>query len=99
MNNLAISEGAITQAKVTVSSRTDSSDATASVGQAASPRKNRARAGRSVEGAVFGYIQAIRALGRTRVTTFDVATALSLTETEVLAVVAALRKKGVKVAE
>lgn len=52
----------------------------------------------AVENAVFGYIQAVRALGRTRVTSGEISAALMLKETEVIAAFRALRDKGVKLA-
>ncbi len=51
-----------------------------------------------LEKAVYTYIRAIRALGRTRANTSEIANALGITISEVGSTLAALRKKGVKLA-
>ena len=51
----------------------------------------------NVESAVFTYIQAVRALGRTRINTADIAMALDLPTKTVERAVANLKDKGVKV--
>lgn len=53
---------------------------------------------RSIENAVFSHISAIRALGRTRVNTREIAVALSLSIDDVHWAIARLQEKGVKVA-
>jgi hypothetical protein len=53
---------------------------------------------RDVEGAVFGYIRAIRALGRMHVSTDEIARALGLSLAEVQGTLAALRSRGVNTA-
>ena len=53
----------------------------------------------SIENAVYSYLQAIRSLNRTRVTTSEIASALSVQEAEVVSVIAALKVKGVTVAK
>ena len=53
----------------------------------------------SIENAVYSYLQAIRALNRTRVTTSEIASALSVQEAAVVSVISALKVKGVKVAK
>jgi len=53
----------------------------------------------SIENAVYSYLQAIRALNRTRVTTYEIALALSVQEAAVVSVISALKVKGVKVAK
>jgi DNA-binding MarR family transcriptional regulator len=61
----------------------------------------RARASRqknkSVENAIYAYIQAIRALGRTQIVTTEIADALSLPTVSVNRAISSLNKKGVKV--
>ncbi len=49
-----------------------------------------------VEAAVYSYMQAVRALGRNRVNTREIAEALGLTVAEVDAVLPALQGRGVK---
>lgn len=49
--------------------------------------------------AVFGYIQAVRALGRTTINTLDVARALSLSPSDVERTLSSLAKKGVKISK
>jgi len=50
----------------------------------------------SVQNAVYAYIQAIRALGRTEINTSEIADALSLPVAEVNRAISSLRKKGVR---
>jgi len=54
-------------------------------------------AAKKVEGAVYAYIQAVRALGRTTIHTEEIAKALGLPVDRVDATLDALKKKGVKV--
>jgi hypothetical protein len=63
----------------------------------APPRPRRSiRGSKSAENAIYAYIRAIRALGRTNVNTLDIADALSLTPAEVNRALSSLKKKGVK---
>jgi hypothetical protein len=55
--------------------------------------------GRAVREAVFAYIKALRALGKTRVNTREIADALDLPRTLVEQAVTRLRDEGVKPAE
>jgi hypothetical protein len=50
----------------------------------------------SVDDAVFGYIRAVRALGRTEVNSIEVARALHLPQSEVDAALHRLRERGVR---
>jgi biotin operon repressor len=50
-----------------------------------------------VQNAVYAYIRAIRALGRTQINTTEVADALSLSVAEVNGAISSLGKKGVRV--
>jgi len=59
-------------------------------------RTHRARSSKSVQNAVYAYVRAIRALGRTKVNTSEVANALSLPVNQVNGVLESLRKKGVR---
>lgn len=52
---------------------------------------------KSVEGAVFAHIKAIRSLGRTTVNASEIAKALDLPLGNVTIAVASLKSKGVKV--
>jgi|HubBroStandDraft_5_1064220.scaffolds.fasta_scaffold1207243_1 hypothetical protein len=64
------------------------------------PRVHRRLAGASakkVQNAVYAYLRAIRALGRTGINTGDVAMALSLPVGDVNKALSALKKKGVRV--
>jgi hypothetical protein len=54
------------------------------------------RANKSVQNAVYAYIRAVRALGRTKITTPEVADALSLTLAEVNGALSSLKKRGVR---
>jgi len=54
------------------------------------------RRSKSTENAIYAYIRAIRALGRTNVNTLDIADALSLSVSEVNRALSSLKKKGVK---
>jgi hypothetical protein len=56
----------------------------------------RAQPTRDVERAVYAYIQAVRALGKTKVETEEIARALGLGLSEVERTVKALRSRGVK---
>jgi Mn-dependent DtxR family transcriptional regulator len=53
---------------------------------------------KNIENAVYAHIQAMRALGKTRVNTVDIAKALNLSLSEVEKTISALRHKGVKIA-
>jgi hypothetical protein len=56
------------------------------------------RAGmQALENAVYGHIQAIRALGRTQVSASEIAAALSVPVSEVMQVLVTLNTKGVKI--
>jgi len=53
---------------------------------------------KAMEKAVFNYLRAIRALGRTTAHTVEIAQALEVSEGEVLAILPALAQKGVRIA-
>ena len=81
---------------------TSTATTTADIRSARTRPKNQRSAGpgrdrKRIEGAVYDYIQAVRALGRTRITTVEIARALRLPVTAVDRTVANLRHKGVKV--
>jgi hypothetical protein len=50
-----------------------------------------------IEKAVYAHIRAVRALGRTRINTADIADALSLSVNEINRAIVRLKKKGVRV--
>jgi hypothetical protein len=50
-----------------------------------------------VQNAVYAYIRAVRALGRTEINTREVAAALSLPVVKVDGAISSLKKKGVRV--
>jgi hypothetical protein len=52
---------------------------------------------KNIESAVYAHIQAIRALGRTKTDTSEIARALGLTQSTVEETISSLTKKGVKV--
>jgi hypothetical protein len=54
---------------------------------------------RNIESAVYGYIRAMRTLGRTSLNTDEIATALGLSKEQVNMSVKELRNKGVKLAK
>jgi hypothetical protein len=54
------------------------------------------RANKAVHNAVYAYIRAVRALGRTKITTAEVAEALSLPVVEVNGALSSLKKRGVR---
>jgi hypothetical protein len=56
----------------------------------------RRKPSKDVEKAVYGYLRAIRALGRTDLNVSDVAAALNIAVPLVIAALGALRSKGVK---
>jgi hypothetical protein len=58
--------------------------------------RQRARVGKSIENAVYSYIRAVRALGRTAIITTEIADALSLTVADVNRAISSLKKKGVR---
>ena len=55
-----------------------------------------ARSSKMVQNAVYAYIRAVRALGRTKITTTEVADALSLPVIEVNRALSSLKKRGVR---
>ena len=61
-------------------------------------RHSRSTAGdtKKVERAVYAYIQAVRALGKQRISTDEIARALGLSRSVVESVVLVLRSKGVR---
>jgi hypothetical protein len=61
-----------------------------------SPR--RVAVSKALENAVYSYIRAVRALGREQVTASEIASALSLSVSDVVKALVALRNKGVKIA-
>jgi len=61
------------------------------------PRVPRSRrANKSVESAVYAYMRAVRSLGRTKITTAEVADALSLSIRDVNSALSSLKKRGVR---
>jgi hypothetical protein len=54
------------------------------------------RANKSVQNAVYAYIRAVRALGRTEINTREVAAALSLPVVEVNGALSSLKKRGIR---
>ena len=52
---------------------------------------------KTLQSAVYAYIQAVRALGRNQLNTIEIAEALSIPVTEVNRAIVSLKKKGVKV--
>jgi hypothetical protein len=56
------------------------------------------KASKEVEKAVYAYVRAVRALGRTEVTVSDISKALDIAEPAVIQALTALRSKGVKFA-
>lgn len=52
---------------------------------------------KGVVNAVYGYIRAIRALGRTEINTSEIAEALSLSVSDVNRAISSLKRRGVKV--
>lgn len=54
---------------------------------------------KALENAVYGHIRAVRALGRTQINASEIAAALSVPLSDVITAIAALRNKGVKIAE
>jgi hypothetical protein len=58
-------------------------------------RRRPAHSGKNVQNAVYAYIRAVRALGRTGINTREVANALALPINEVNGALSSLRKKGV----
>jgi hypothetical protein len=50
----------------------------------------------NIENAVYAHIQAVRALGKTKITPEEIAAALGLSVSEVQGTISALRNKGVK---
>jgi hypothetical protein len=59
-------------------------------------RRRQTRANKNVENAIYTYMRAVRALGRTKIDTGDVANALSLPLDQVNGALSSLKKKGVK---
>ena len=57
----------------------------------------RTRDAKRVENAVYAYIRAVRALGRTKLITAEIADALSLSTVEVNEAISSLKEKGVRV--
>ena len=68
------------------------------VGKTTTARKKSTPSDTKVEGAVYAYIRAVRALGRTRTNTADIALALGLSRKTVERTIVRLNEKGVKVA-
>lgn len=54
------------------------------------------RASKRVQNAVYAYIRAIRALGRTKINTSEIADSLSISTAEVNRAISALKKNGVR---
>jgi hypothetical protein len=60
------------------------------------PSVRHIRASKGVQNAVYAYIRAIRALGRTKINTCEIADALSLSVAEVNLAISSLKKNGVR---
>jgi hypothetical protein len=76
---------------------TDSATPTSAVLPDIRPAKGRpSGVSKDVEGAVYSYIKAVRALGRTRVSASEIAGALSLPTRTVLLALDKLQEKGIK---
>ena len=56
------------------------------------------KASREIEKAVYAYVRAVRALGRTQVFVSDISKALDIAEPAVIQALNALRSKGIKFA-
>jgi hypothetical protein len=56
----------------------------------------RPKGSKAIQNAVYGYIRAVRALGRKQLNTTEIADALSIPVNDVNHAVSALKKKGVK---
>jgi hypothetical protein len=63
------------------------------------PKKIEAKDKQDLESAVFAYIQAMRAMGRNKLNTVDIAQALGCKPSDVEQTLASLRPKGVKKAK
>jgi hypothetical protein len=59
-------------------------------------KQSATRKSHSIENAVYGHIRALRALGRKRINTDEIADALSLPMADVNQAIAVLRNRGVK---
>ena len=58
----------------------------------------RSKSAADIEKAVYAHIQAVRALGRDQINTVEIANALSISQESVIAAIARLQGKGVRVA-
>jgi hypothetical protein len=97
MNNVlskAHKEGIATARTVRIDSRA-ATTGPAMISQIPSAKRGLLRQ-KKIENAVFGYIQAVRALGRTTINTTEVARALDLNLADVERTLSALRRRGVK---
>lgn len=106
-NNTSASSGSITMSGNSSPSNTGNSNISSGAGTSgsASTVHGNARIGatgasaaETIENAVFTHIQAIRALGKTSINTLDISQALSIPESEVIAILPALIKRGVRIA-
>lgn len=88
--------GTSSTANVHVTSTTSSTSATTTIIQSRvspAPRMETSE----IDNAVYAHMQAIRALGRTQVSSQEVARALGLPEAQVAAAAVRLKSKGIKV--
>jgi DNA-binding CsgD family transcriptional regulator len=71
--------------------------ATVPTGLQIAPARKARTSARTIQNAIFAHMQAMRALGRTQLSTGEIATALSISRDDVQGALASLRKRGVKI--
>jgi hypothetical protein len=60
------------------------------------PAKASSKPSKDVEKAIYAYVRAVRALGRTQLNVSDISKALNISEPAVIQALGALRSKGIK---
>ena len=81
----------------TITSTTSSTAAVGGVSVAVPSTVLPQRSLSDIENAVFAHIQAVRTLGRSQINTDEIAQGLSIPQASVIAAIARLRDKGVRV--
>lgn len=95
MNDVTLTTASTGQAGLI--SGTTGTSATVIITVSSSPqRSGRATPSNDLEGAVYTYLQAMRALKRTYVTADDVASALGISLSSAMAALTSLKSKGVR---
>jgi hypothetical protein len=96
MNAIVSSPTAVGSSIINTNTASTSGVYTLAVGSVGRSRVASPPSQKNIESAIYAHIQAVRALGRTRIDTAEIAKALDLTPFQVERTISSLTRKGVK---